>query len=80
MQRQTVLLNNEALSRIIAEREVKQWLLARRMGIDRKTISRWLSGRTQRISKENLTKLCDILEIGESAICVMDRLEALGTR
>ena len=47
MQRQTVLLNNEALSRIIAEREVKQWLLARRMGIDRKTISRWLSGRTQ---------------------------------
>ncbi|MCB1216118.1 helix-turn-helix domain-containing protein [bacterium] len=80
MQRQTVLLNNEALSRLINEREVKQWLLARRLGIDRKTVSRWISGRTQRISRENLTRLCDILEIGESQICVMDRLEALGTR
>ena len=50
------------------------------MGIDRKTVSRWISGRTQRISKDNLTKLCDILEIGESTIIVGDRLESLGTR
>ncbi len=80
MSRQTVLLNNEALARLITEREVKQWLLARRLGIDRKTVSRWISGRTQRISKDNLTRLCDILEIGESTIVVGDRLEALGTR
>lgn len=65
---------------MISEKEVKQWLLARRLGIDRKTISRWVSGRTQRISKDNLTKLCDILEIGESEIIVGSRLEALGTR
>ena len=80
MQRQTVLLNNEALSRIIAEREVKQWLLARRIGVDRKTITRWITGKTQRISRDNITRLAEVLECSIEALTVKDTLEALGTR
>ncbi|MCB1185753.1 helix-turn-helix transcriptional regulator [bacterium] len=80
MQRQTVLLNNEALSRIIAEREVKQWLLARRIGVDRKTITRWINGKTQRISRDNITRLAEELACSVDDLTVKDTLEALGTR
>ncbi len=60
--------------------EIKQWWLARRLGVDRKTITRWLSGKTQRISHDNLRRLAGELSCREEDLIVQDSLEALGTR
>ena len=78
--KKTVLINSEALRRLLEQREIKQWWLARRIGVDRKTVTRWISGQTQRISLDNLERLAQELNCSAEELTVQDRLEALGTR
>ncbi len=78
--KKTVLINAEALRRMLEERELKQWWLARRIAVDRKTVTRWISGQTRRISQENLDRLARELDCSAAELTVEDRLEALGTR
>ncbi|MEZ5338408.1 MAG: helix-turn-helix domain-containing protein [bacterium] len=68
------------LRRLLDEKEVKQWWLARRIGVDRKTITRWVSGQTQRISEENIAALAAELSCRVAELTVQDSLEALGSR
>ncbi|MCB1216119.1 helix-turn-helix domain-containing protein [bacterium] len=78
--KKTVLINAQVLRRLLDEKEVKQWWLARRIGVDRKTITRWVSGQTQRISEENIAALAAELGCSVQELTVQDSLEALGSR
>jgi tetratricopeptide (TPR) repeat protein len=54
------------------ERGIRQWWLAEQLRVDRKTISRWMSGKVRRISAENLTNLAGILGCSEADLVAGD--------
>jgi tetratricopeptide (TPR) repeat protein len=60
-------LNSIFLKNRIAELGIKQWWLAEQVGVDRKTVIRWLQGKVKSIQPENAEKLAKILncEIGD---------------
>ncbi|MCB1219413.1 MAG: helix-turn-helix domain-containing protein [Planctomycetales bacterium] len=78
--KKTVLVNAEALRKVLDEKEIKQWWLARRIGVDRKSITRWVNGQTQRISEDNIKSLAAELDCSIEQLTVHDSLEALGSR
>lgn len=55
-------LNISFLDNRIKELELKKWWLAEEIGVDRKTVGRWLTGQTKKIKKDNLDRLAEILE------------------
>ena len=59
-----------ALDNRIRELQLKRWWIAEQIGVDRKTITRWLTGHTRRIHRDNLDRLAAILE------CMPDDLVA----
>lgn len=67
-----VLLNLVYFDNRFRELELKQWWLAEEIGVDRKTVGRWLTGQTKRIRKDNLTKLAEILECIEEDLVLKD--------
>lgn len=67
-----VLLNLVFFDNRFRELELKQWWLAEAIGVDRKTIGRWLTGQTKKIQKENLIKLAEILECLEDDLILAD--------
>lgn len=67
-----VLLNLVYFDNRFRELELKQWWLAEEIGVDRKTIGRWLTGQTKRIRKDNLSKLAEILECIEEDLVLKD--------
>jgi DNA-binding Xre family transcriptional regulator len=64
------LLNHIFLKNRIAELGVKQWWLAEQIGVDRKTVIRWVQGQVKSIQIENAEKLIKILD------CRMDELKS----
>lgn len=67
-----VLLNLVYLDNRIRELELKQWWLADQVGVDRKTVGRWLTGQTKRIRKDNLSKLAKILNCSKENLILED--------
>ena len=67
-----VLLDLVFFDNRFRELELKQWWLAEEIGVDRKTIGRWLTGQTKRIRKDNLKKLSEILECVEDDLILKD--------
>lgn len=55
-------LNLSFLDNRIKELELKKWWLAEEIGVDRKTVGRWLTGQTKKIKKDNLDRLAEVLE------------------
>ena len=51
------------LAAILAERNMTQTELARRCGVDKNTISRWVSHGRTRIDLDVLEKICDELDV-----------------
>lgn len=56
-----VVLNSVFVKNRIAELGIKQWWLAEQIGVDRKTVVRWVQGRVKSIQKENAASLAKIL-------------------
>lgn len=55
-------INIAALDTRIRECQLKRWWIAEQIGVDRKTITRWLTGQTRRIHADNLDRLASLLE------------------
>lgn len=75
-----VLLNLAAVVDRLRELELKQWWLADQLGVDRKTVARWLSGRVKRISPDNLANLAAALSSTPEALTLRDSADAFATR
>ena len=76
----TVRLNCHAVARRIESLDVKQWWLARMIGVDRKTVSRWLTGKVKRVARENAGRLADHLGCDVEEITVTDEADVLATK
>ncbi len=72
--RETLPLHTHFLAQRVAELQMKQWALARLVGVSRKTVSRWLTGRVTRIARHNAERLCEILGCRIEELTVSDAL------
>lgn len=58
---------------------IKQWWLAEQMGVDRKTVSRWVQGQVRSIQPENAQTLAKILECRTEDLLVGDESQQLAS-
>lgn len=65
----TLTLNSAWLRNRVAELGLKQWWLAEQIGVDKKTVIRWLHGHVRSIQLSNATALANVLG------CRVDDLE-----
>ncbi len=69
MRRQdTVRLDTHRLVARFEAADLKQWWLAEQIGVHRKTVSRWLSGKVTRIDRDNLDALATELDCTASEL------------
>jgi tetratricopeptide (TPR) repeat protein len=59
---QDIRLNSIFLKNRITELGIKQWWLAEQIGVDRKTVIRWIQGQVKSIQMENAERLTKVLE------------------
>gem|GEM_PF-1023491 len=76
----TVRLDTHFVARRVEVLGVKQWWLARMVGVDRKTVGRWLSGKAKRIGRRNAEKLAANLECSLEDVTVPDGVDVYATR
>lgn len=74
-----MLLNSEFLSRRIQELGFKQWWLAEQIGVDRKTVSRWLKGQVKSVQLENLLAMAKVLGCEIDDLVVENSTELMST-
>ncbi len=65
-------LNSIFLKNRIIELGLKQWWLAEQIGVDRKTVNRWLRGQVKSIQKENLIALSKVLDCETRELTLTD--------
>jgi tetratricopeptide (TPR) repeat protein len=58
---------------------LKRWWLAGRVGVDRKTVTRWLNGRVRRIQPEHLAALALHLRCAPEQLVLRDPAESVAT-
>lgn len=76
----TVRLNTHFVVRRVEVLGLKQWWLARVIGVDRKTVNRWLTGKVKRVTRNNAEKLAEYLECPLDEIIVPDEAVVYATR
>jgi DNA-binding Xre family transcriptional regulator len=76
----TARLNAEAVSSLIREQGLKQYMLARSIGVEPLTVNRWLTGKVKRISRDNLARLASALGCQEEAISHADEADVRATQ
>ena len=54
-------LNATALRNCVAERGLRQWWLAEQLGVDRRTVLRWINGQVRSIPPERARDLAQVL-------------------
>jgi DNA-binding Xre family transcriptional regulator len=74
-----LLLNSVFLKNRISELGIKQWWLAEQIGVDRKTVIRWLQGQVKSIQIENAGKLCQVLDCTIEEISLQNEADQLAT-
>ncbi|MEK7358189.1 MAG: helix-turn-helix transcriptional regulator, partial [Bdellovibrionota bacterium] len=72
-------LNSVFLKNRIAELGIKQWWLAEQIGVDRKTVIRWVQGHVKSIQPENASALAKILACAPEDLVIKDISEQLAT-
>lgn len=75
-----ILLNSVFVKNRIQELEIKQWWLAEQIGVDRKTVSRWLNGKVKTIQRDNAQALAQILKCQIEDLTVSDKTEQLASK
>jgi tetratricopeptide (TPR) repeat protein len=76
----TVRLNTHFVVRRVEVLGLKQWWLARVIGVDRKTVNRWLTGKVKRINRYNAEKLAEYLECSLEEIIIPETAVVYATR
>ncbi|MEM7246829.1 MAG: helix-turn-helix transcriptional regulator [Acidobacteriota bacterium] len=76
----TVPLDGHFLVRRLEVLGMKQWWLARQLGVSRKTVSRWVSGKVKRIAADNLAALARELDCSPDELTSAEADEVLATR
>jgi tetratricopeptide (TPR) repeat protein len=76
----TVRLNTHFVVRRVEVLGLKQWWLARVIGVDRKTVNRWLTGKVKRVTRYNAEKLAEYLECPLEEIIIPDEAVVYATR
>jgi tetratricopeptide (TPR) repeat protein len=74
-----LILNCSALKNRVTALGIKQWWLAEQVGVDRKTVIRWLQGKVKRIQHENAEALAQILQCEIEALCHSSEAENLAS-
>lgn len=75
----TLLLNLSAAENRVRELALKRWWVADQMGVDRKTVGRWLNGRVKRIRRANLERLAEVLECSAEELTLSSEAEAIAS-
>jgi tetratricopeptide (TPR) repeat protein len=76
----TIQLDTHYLVERIEVLGLKQWWIARELGVDRKTVSRWVTGKVKRLSRDSAARLAELLGCPESRLTVRDEADVLATR
>ncbi len=78
-QKKDYLLNSIYLKNRVVELGLKQWWLAEQVGVDRKTVIRWLQGQVKSVQAENIEALCRILNCSISDLCLENAADQLAS-
>lgn len=73
-------LDTHALTSRLRAQGVKQAWLAGRIGVDRKTVTRWATGKVKRLAREHAASLAEALGCGVEELTVADEEDVLATR
>ena len=76
----TVRVDAHFLTRRIEVLELKQGWVARQVGVDRKTVSRWVTGKVKRMSRESAEALAAVLDCDLDELTVSDEADVLATK
>jgi len=76
----TASLNAHALGERISTLGFKQYWIAERIGVDKLTVNRWLTGKVKRISRDNLARLARLLDCGADDLVYSDETDIRATR
>ena len=79
-QQETATLNQHVLAESIREGQLKQWWIARQIGVKPRTVSRWLTGKVRQISRDNLTRLAAVLNLEEDLLVQQSSVEHYATQ
>lgn len=74
-----LILNSVFLKNRIAELGIKQWWLAEQIGVDRKTVNRWIQGKVKSVQPQNAEALAKILNCEPAALALEDEADQLAT-
>jgi DNA-binding Xre family transcriptional regulator len=76
----TATLNQHAVAELLRERQLKQWWVARQIGVTPLTVNRWLTGKVRRISRDNLARLAQVLETPAQDLVLADETDVQATQ
>lgn len=76
----TLRLHTHALAHRIAARGFKQTWLASQVGVDKKTVGRWLNGQVKRLARGHAARLATVLGCAVSDLTVADETDVLATK
>lgn len=76
----TVPLNSHFVLRRIEVLGLKQWWLARELGVSEKTVNRWLTGRVKRVARYNAESLARQLGCRVEDVILPDETDVYATR
>ena len=74
------LLNVAFFTDRLRDLQIKQWWLADQIGVDKKTVARWLNGRVKRIDAENLRRAARLLKCTPEELILAEPVAAIATR
>lgn len=64
----------------LRELGLKQWWVADQIGVDRKTVGRWLAGQVKRLAPANLEALARVLSCAPEALALKDESDGFASR
>jgi len=76
----TVRIDTHYLTRRIEVLDLKQGWVARQVGVDRKTVSRWATGKVKRMARASAEALASVLDCDVAELTVDDETDVLATK
>lgn len=73
------IINAPVIRDVVARQGLKQWWIAERLQIHRKTVSRWINGTVKRTSREMAEALAEVLGATVEEITVADEADLFAT-
>lgn len=77
---ETLRLNTHFLVQRVRTLGLKQWWVAREVGVARKTVTRWMGGRVKRIRRESAQRLAEVLTCAPTDLTLPADADVLATR